>query len=510
MAKSISTNTSEQITQVKIRMYCLGTGDCFIYKFFTGAKEKFTMMVDCGSCTGTDKEFLPYVTDLKSYVKGQVDLLVVTHEHNDHVNGFSKCKGIFETITFKKAWFAWTENPDDPEGKAKKLQKKRTKMKMALANAINEITKTQIDFENSLNNDFFKPSILESRKCFVSGIKTLSDINLDEKNVTGAPLAGMTTIKTILKNQKTTIEYLEPGTVKTIKELKGLKFHVLGPPAESTQVFKEGKQGTDVYNKKFLLNTEVLSLNAFLAISEGGNTEINLPFSSDNIINDPTTSLISKITQSDYGTEKDYSKGGTVKQYHDAQNAWRKIDTDWLQSSGTLALRLNSHINNTSLVLAIESEKTKNVLLLPGDAEFGSWESWHMIAKWNKKGKDGKHLVEDLLNRTIFYKIGHHLSYNGTAFEKGIMMMEHPDLIAFGTLDLNRISQKWKSTMPNSFLLKELIKKCEGKVFIMNETGIINKPSKKLDPKSLPKSLYEESVLAGTKTTMYKQYNLKF
>jgi hypothetical protein len=61
--------------RVSIRMYCLGTGDCFVIKFFNRKTTCFTMMIDCGSCKGTPKDFAPYLNELKQYVNNAVDLL---------------------------------------------------------------------------------------------------------------------------------------------------------------------------------------------------------------------------------------------------------------------------------------------------------------------------------------------------------------------------------------------------------------------------------------------------
>jgi hypothetical protein len=132
--KTISNNAAaSKIDSVHIRMYCMGTGDCFILKFCSGESTAFTMMVDCGSCQGGPQEFAPYIDNLATYVKGELDLLVVTHEHNDHVNGFAKCEKVFADPSFhiKEAWFAWTEDPADPDGRAAELQKKRSKMRLA-------------------------------------------------------------------------------------------------------------------------------------------------------------------------------------------------------------------------------------------------------------------------------------------------------------------------------------------------------------------------------------------
>ena len=128
--------------KVSIRMYCIGTGDCLLVKF-SNKQEKFLMMIDCGSCVGGANEFLPYVEDLAEFVKkeGGLDLLVITHEHQDHVNGFQKCRGVFEDPDFKiaEAWFAWTEHPSDPDDRVADLQAKRKKMRMGFAKSLKSL-----------------------------------------------------------------------------------------------------------------------------------------------------------------------------------------------------------------------------------------------------------------------------------------------------------------------------------------------------------------------------------
>jgi hypothetical protein len=128
---------------VSIRMYCIGTGDCFVIKFFDNKGNPFNMVIDCGSCMGDADWFLPYVKDLRKYIGNTIDLLVITHEHQDHVNGFQKCADLFENMVIRSAWFAWTEHPDDPGGEAAELLKKRSAMKAALGSAMKEIEKQE-------------------------------------------------------------------------------------------------------------------------------------------------------------------------------------------------------------------------------------------------------------------------------------------------------------------------------------------------------------------------------
>ena len=168
-----------------------------------------------------------------------------------------------------------------------------------------------------------------------------------------------------------------------------------------------------------------------------------------------------------------------IKSAYDKEN-WRKIDFDWLYSAGSFALRMNGLTNNLSLAIAIEHEPTGKVLLFPGDAEFGSRASRHRI-KWknvdNGLKQDAKkekqlHLTEDLLNRTVFYKVAHHLSHNGTAQRLGFERMNSEHLAAMATLDYDFINSGWTSTMPNRGLIKQLLTNTKGRLMIMNENKL--------------------------------------
>lgn len=478
---------------VSVRMYCIGTGDCFVIKFFDKDGHPFNMVIDCGCCMGDAEWFLPYVQDLRIYTGNTIDLLVITHEHQDHVNGFQKCADEFGGMVIRNAWFAWTEHPDDPGGEAAELLKKRSAMKAALGSAMKEIEKQEPAIQQAIADSAFSFELKAAREAFLNGMNSLAEINLDAVTETGGkPLAGMKKIKDILKAKKAKIKYLSPGSSISIDGLAGIKFHVLGPPKNRDFIFKEGKQGTDVFRKNMALNESALAARAFSRFSNAAEKP-DLPFTDEYVVDDKTGVP--------YNTKGKYTS---------ADDNWRRIDSEWLMSAGSLALRLTSHINNTSLALAIECEDNGKVILMPGDAEYGSWESWHLIKSWNKKGRNQKHLVEDLLNRTIFYKVGHHLSYNGTALEKGINMMPESNLVAMATLDRNRISKGWKSTMPNKHLLAELIRKTGGRFFIMDETEVDGAPSLTLDPDTLDEAVYKAKRRDDDLAALYKQYTFEF
>jgi hypothetical protein len=72
------------------------------------------------------------------------------------------------------------------------------------------------------------------------------------------------------------------------------------------------------------------------------------------------------------------------------------------------------------LVLALELAD-RRVLLFAADAQVGNWLSWQKL-RWELS--DERVVTgPDLLQRTVFYKVGHHGSHNATLRQQGLEMM---------------------------------------------------------------------------------------
>ena len=127
-------------------------------------------------------------------------------------------------------------------------------------------------------------------------------------------------------------------------------------------------------------------------------------------------------------------------------------------------MKLDSDTNNTSLALAFELPDGR-VLLFPGDAQVGNWESWHADADDHKRVwqiDDHAVTAEMLLNRTVLYKVGHHGSHNATLREKGLEMMTDPALTAMVPVDVYIAHEKKQWTkMPFTPLMARLREKTE-------------------------------------------------
>src|SRR5438045_1321555 len=96
-------------------------------------------MSDCGVIIGTEEaqaRMTQVVENIAVQTGGKIDLLIVTHEHWDHVSGFVQAKEVFEEkLEFKNVWLAWTEKIGNPIADRLRAehQKKRKRLRAALA-----------------------------------------------------------------------------------------------------------------------------------------------------------------------------------------------------------------------------------------------------------------------------------------------------------------------------------------------------------------------------------------
>ena len=463
-----------KINKVTIRLYRAGTGDCFLLKFRSGNTVKCKMLIDCGCILGGRDDFEPWLQDIDTETGGKIDILVVTHEHADHINGFKACSDLFKKFTFKKVWFAWTE--DETDTHANDLRQHHSKISMALQAATTKLNRLMKDkyyaslFKDEVNSEL----MVKGQEDFIKSVVGLNTLNVEKKLGASGKIPSMTRIFKDLGIIKTntTVEYFNPGDlIKNIQELPGMQIFVLGPPRDVNMLDLESRKGEN-FDKREKPSTKDSAFAA--AVLKSSNGFDFLAFDSQ------------------YEAQQD--KHDAKDAYDNKDDKWRTIDHDWLYSTGSMALRFEGSINNTSLALAFQFLGSERILLFPGDAETGNWLSWHEGLEWNIKiaGKNKKVNAEYLLNNTVFYKIGHHCSQNGTASRLGISLMKSDDLTAMAPLNFKKIQPVWHNTMPNDILCATLIEKTKGKFYFSGDRNELMRNIK--TPRVTIKKTHEETL----------------
>jgi hypothetical protein len=414
---------------VRVRMYRHGLGDSFLLTFTTGAKPAH-VLIDCGVLLGTpDQEARTQAVaeNVREVTGGRLEALIVTHEHWDHVSGFTQAQDVFNELKLGQVWAAWTEDPKDPL--AVELGGEFDPAFRAVAAAAGRLAAREVP---------------DRGRELGKGIRGLLDF-LGAAEKSKASDAAMDWVT----QRQPPPKFLRPGDLVTAF---GVRVFVLGPPREAAKLRRDdpSKAHPEVYH----LAGEASVDRAFLAAAEAhddGSTDPRQPFRPQYRLGDVEARR-----------EKDISS------YWDPAEEWRRVDHDWLEAAGPLALQYDGHINNTSLVLAFELEKEGPVLLFPGDAQVGNWLSWEEVAF-----PPGEPDSRDLLARTVLYKVGHHASHNATLSDKGLELMTSPDLVAMIPVD-QEMAKKKKWKMPFRPLKERLLEKARGKVFAADE-GLLSK-----------------------------------
>lgn len=453
----------KKIDTIRIRMYHTGSvGDCFLLLFEKSGTVTFSMLIDCGGFMTKKEAITKCVEDIRgNIVDNTLDLVVVTHEHLDHVSGFNQAKTVFDKIKFKQVWMSWAENEADPL--AKKLFKEKGKKLKALKDVVKDnlqqITQQlnapyrQVGFKRSLKmrkENFSKAlALLEFEEGEMKGAKKSLKISDAMKYVKGKCVA---TPKSKM--------FKKPGEVyKDLKGAEGVKFHILGPPYHSDlHGIKDDMDHDQMYSLAARLGLGMNDFN-FNAIASRNDAEIPLvsPFHKKYHMDDKETRKFNRTL------------------YNIRHNKWRQIEYDWLDEAGELSIALTDYVNNTSLAMAIEIESTGQVLLFPADAQSGNWKSWHDKEVSDELMANGGSDTATLLKKTIFYKVGHHGSHNGTASGKGMEMMEEKKIIAFMPLVQDKVPEAWggSKNFPAKKLYKKIIEKTKGAV-IRTDLGLID------------------------------------
>lgn len=386
-----------------VRMYRQGHGDCFLLAFpREGGGEPVYVLIDCGYKPGSPafvhgKTSADIVKHIAGATAKTIDLMIVTHEHQDHVNAiWKKSKPYFQPLDIHEAWLAWTEDPADEL--AETLRRRHGDQLLGLVEARRQLALAVGENDGTVKR-------LDGLLGFELGGESEAP-NLGAAN----PAASINKQALKLVKDKAAahrgVRYLSPGGAPLeVPGTGGVRAYVLGPPRSEDLLEDEDPVGTEGFPGD-PSHAHGLSFRAAVASGGGGG---DAPFPGRYRI-PLEEGLARDFFRTHYGTGD--RSGPLIDKSEVAPDApWRRIDDEWLYSAESLALKLNRGINNTSLVVAFELPRSRKVLLFVGDAQRGNWISWKDHT-WNTGGETVD--ARDLLARTVLYKVGHHGSHNAT------------------------------------------------------------------------------------------------
>lgn len=419
---------------VKVRMYRQGHGDCFLLAMPKANGSTFYLLIDCGLKPGSEIENGPDIVEVIDHIRdataGFVDVVAITHEHEDHVSGFYKSKPsdddsyCWDDIEVGETWLAWTEDGDDDF--ANELRDEFNDTLIALAMAAGRMRASSSSGERLaavealLGFEMGGAGELTALQDRLAALDRSVESEIRRGNRSGALALRRKGLEEAFAVSKKTIKEgvkrirdKTPGNIRffrpdqpptTLSNLPGVRFYAFGPPRDKALL----KSLNPRTGEKFHLAKSSDESGFLAAVAPGAATDARLPF---------RAGIGHKVRERRDKPPKLYGRKTHLHEHFDATYSapgadWRRIDSDWLNSAEALALRINSEVNNTSLVLAIELIGTGRVLLFTGDAQRGNWFSWSRLT-WPVPGS-GSVSAKELMARTVLYKVGHHGSHNAT------------------------------------------------------------------------------------------------
>ena len=332
-------------------------------------------MIDCGYKPGSQayldhgKSIADVVKHLHASCGGHLDLAILTHEHQDHLNGIWKSpKPYFEAFEIDETWVAWTEDPTNDL--ANDLRKRHRDQLLGLLAARRELAL-------AVGDDDVAVTRLDSLLGLELGAGA-------EKLDEGALLAAAEDPKNSVNKQAMKLIkdkgaarkgcfYRYPGVEPLpLDGAAGVRAFILGPPENADLIADE-----DPHEGEGFPEGNPFSLAGASRRTPGERTSpfrrhffVPLAFAFDRKTHKETPFFVDR-----YGTDR--AENEDVDGLEVPPDAsWRRIDEEWLYSAETLALKLNTGINNTSLVVAFELPTSRKVLFFAADAQRGNWASW--------------------------------------------------------------------------------------------------------------------------------------
>lgn len=348
---------------IRIRMYQVGFGDCFLLSFDYAPRPSRHVLIDCGSMASPKDSGPGLIKRVATHIAATVGedpfVVVATHRHTDHVSGFdpgTNGKGPGAILAALKPKFVvqpWTEDPKLRVNARGPASRRRMALRRQTLDDLNAVASQVVDL--------YVPRL--RRSAAVRGIANQLDF-IGKDNLKN--LRAVENLMTMAPN-----DYVHAGkATKLTRFLPGVRVHVLGPPTIEQHEAVRGQRSRDE-DEFWHLQARSLAMGAKMGMS-----------ASDSLF---------KSYPSVPGRHAPVSSRWLVNAIK-SENAAQLLQ---------LVRVLDNAINNTSLILLFECGDQR--LLFPGDAQIENWEYALNTPALKKQ-----------LDAISVYKVGHHGSLNAT------------------------------------------------------------------------------------------------
>lgn len=373
------------VERVRVRMYQVGFGDCFLLSLeydepLPDGRAERHLLIDYGSTRSARKDrakgrMKDVAALILEHTNSQLDVVVLTHRHKDHLFGFADDTGAatLRSLNPKLVLRPWTEDPDLPahaDGPAV------AETEPAGPVGADVVGVASARFARRLSEAQEAAGRLAARPGLHAGLKAAAQEQL--KNAEAVALLDELAAQHVGN-------YLFAGCdAGTASLVPGLEVTVLGP-ATIEQDARVAKQAAE--HAEYWMAALCASLHQATgpASSSRANAESTIPVGPG-----PVRWLIERL-----GQQKTHSVTRLVRKLDDA-------------------------LNNTSLILLLEVGGLS--MLFPGDAQIEDWQFTLDQLTDNAE-------LKTKLTGIDLYKVGHHGSRNATPRSLHALWADRPETL---------------------------------------------------------------------------------